>query len=126
MSSPLQNPSARAVFPFAAIVGQDLMKQALILNTVSPAIGGVLIRGEKGTAKSTAVRGLTRLFSNAGGRGLYLWLRLEFKQCVPGLRSKSEERRPARHQPPAHAGRRPSGICDRGSTCWHSRPPRGP
>ena len=62
MSSPLQNPSARAVFPFAAIVGQDLMKQALILNTVSPAIGGVLIRGEKGTAKSTAVRGLTRLF----------------------------------------------------------------
>ncbi len=52
---------ARAVYPFSAIVGQDQMKLALILNTISPGIGGVLIRGEKGTAKSTAVRGLARL-----------------------------------------------------------------
>ena len=49
------------VFPFTAIVGQDEMKQALILNAINPAIGGVLIRGEKGTAKSTAVRALARL-----------------------------------------------------------------
>ncbi|MCY3912910.1 MAG: magnesium chelatase subunit D family protein [Chloroflexi bacterium] len=45
-------------YPFAAIVGQDRMKLALLANAVNPAIGGVLIRGERGTAKSTAVRGL--------------------------------------------------------------------
>jgi magnesium chelatase subunit I len=46
------------LYPFAAIVGQDSLKLALILNIIDPTIGGVLIRGEKGTAKSTAVRGL--------------------------------------------------------------------
>ena len=45
--------------PFSAIVAMDDMRLALILNAVSPAIGGVLVRGEKGTAKSTAVRALT-------------------------------------------------------------------
>ncbi len=48
-------------YPFAALVGQDLMKTALLLNAVNPAIGGVLVRGEKGTAKSTAARGLAAL-----------------------------------------------------------------
>lgn len=48
-------------YPFSAIVGQDDMKLALILNTINPSIGGVLIRGEKGTAKSTAVRALANL-----------------------------------------------------------------
>lgn len=48
----------REVYPFSAIVGQDKMKLALILNAIQPSIGGVLIRGEKGTAKSTAVRAL--------------------------------------------------------------------
>lgn len=48
-------------YPFSAIVGQEQMKLALILNLINPALGGVLIRGEKGTAKSTAVRGLTDL-----------------------------------------------------------------
>ncbi len=52
---------SRTVYPFGAIVGQDRMKLALILNTVNPAIGGVLIKGEKGTAKSTAVRALAAL-----------------------------------------------------------------
>src|SRR5437764_1306328 len=51
----------RPIFPFTALVGQDRMKRALILNTVNPKLGGVLIRGEKGTAKSTAVRGLANL-----------------------------------------------------------------
>jgi len=45
-------------YPFTAIVGQAEMKRALILNAINPAIGGVLIRGERGTAKSTAVRAL--------------------------------------------------------------------
>ncbi|BBO92444.1 putative cobaltochelatase [Desulfosarcina ovata] len=49
------------VFPFAAIIGQDDLKQSLLLNAVNPAIGGVLIRGEKGTAKSTAVRALAAI-----------------------------------------------------------------
>lgn len=48
-------------YPFTAIVGQEKMKLALMLNLINPALGGVLIRGEKGTAKSTAVRGLTDL-----------------------------------------------------------------
>lgn len=45
-------------YPFTAVVGQEDMKRALLLNIIYPAIGGVLIRGEKGTAKSTAVRAL--------------------------------------------------------------------
>ena len=49
------------VFPFSAIVGQEKMKTALILNSINPKLGGVLIRGEKGTAKSTAVRSLAAL-----------------------------------------------------------------
>ncbi|WP_129297018.1 putative cobaltochelatase [Streptomyces lydicus] len=48
-------------YPFTAVVGMDDLRLALLLNAVSPAVGGVLVRGEKGTAKSTAVRALSAL-----------------------------------------------------------------
>lgn len=51
----------QAVYPFTAIVGQEDMKLALILNVINPSLGGVLIKGEKGTAKSTAVRAIAEL-----------------------------------------------------------------
>jgi magnesium chelatase subunit D len=54
-------PVRSLVFPFSAIVGQEEMKLALKLNAVDPGVGGVLVRGEKGTAKSTAVRGLAAI-----------------------------------------------------------------
>lgn len=50
--------SARTNFPFSAIIGQEKMKMALLLNAINPQIGGVLIRGERGTGKTIAVRGL--------------------------------------------------------------------
>lgn len=51
----------RQVYPFTAIVGQERMKRALILNAIDMRIGGVLIRGERGTGKSTAARALAAL-----------------------------------------------------------------
>jgi Mg-chelatase subunit ChlI len=52
---------SKRVYAFTAIVGQEDMKTALVLNAINPKLGGVLIRGEKGTAKSTAVRALADL-----------------------------------------------------------------
>ncbi len=57
---PAERP-ARPVFPFSAIVGQDEMKLALMIAAVDPAIGGVLVFGDRGTGKSTAVRALANL-----------------------------------------------------------------
>ncbi len=57
-------------YPFSAIVGHDRLLLALLLCAVRPEIGGVLIRGEKGTAKSTAVRGLAHILSRVDGGAL--------------------------------------------------------
>ena len=56
-----ENNPIRAIYPFTAIVGQKRMTRALVLNAIDPRIGGVLIRGERGTAKSTAARGMAAL-----------------------------------------------------------------
>ncbi|MCE3552087.1 putative cobaltochelatase [Pseudonocardia sp. RS11V-5] len=53
--------SSGTAFPFSAVVGHDDLRLALVLNAVHPGVGGVLVRGEKGTAKSTAVRALAAL-----------------------------------------------------------------
>lgn len=64
----------KIVYPFTGIVGQEEMKKALILNIINPTLGGVLIRGEKGTAKSTAVRAIADLLPE----------RLQVNRCVFG------------------------------------------
>ncbi|MBH1936434.1 putative cobaltochelatase [Streptomyces sp. AV19] len=53
-------------YPFAAVVGMDSLRLALLLNAISPAVGGVLVRGEKGTAKTTTVRALSALLPEVG------------------------------------------------------------
>ncbi|CAL9387047.1 putative protein [Streptomyces sp. enrichment culture] len=72
--------AATAAYPFTAIVGMDDLRLALLLNAVSPAVGGVLVRGEKGTAKSTAVRALAALMPPV--------------ETVPGCRFSCDPRRP--------------------------------
>ena len=56
-----QEKQKRVLYPFTAMVGQEDMKKALILNAIYPEIGGVLIRGQKGTGKSVSVRGLAEV-----------------------------------------------------------------
>jgi magnesium chelatase subunit I len=56
-----ENLESRPVFPFSAIVGQEEMKLALLLNVIDPKIGGVMVMGDRGTGKSTAVRALSDL-----------------------------------------------------------------
>ncbi|EUA71453.1 AAA domain family protein [Mycobacteroides abscessus subsp. bolletii 1513] len=62
--------SATAGYPLSAIVGHDRLRLALVLSAVRPDIGGVLIRGEKGTAKSTAVRALASVLGSVDGARL--------------------------------------------------------
>lgn len=70
-----------SIYPFTAIVGQDRMRRALVLNAVDPRIGGVLIRGERGTAKSTAARALAALLPQV--------------EVVQGCRFGCDPRKPA-------------------------------
>jgi Mg-chelatase subunit ChlI len=58
---PRESSNLAVVFPFTSIVGQERMRRGLVLNAVNPRIGGILIRGERGTAKSTAARALAAL-----------------------------------------------------------------
>jgi magnesium chelatase subunit I len=58
---PQPTPTRRVVFPFTAIVGQEEMKLALLLNAIDPKIGGVMIMGDRGTGKSTTIRALAEL-----------------------------------------------------------------
>jgi magnesium chelatase subunit I len=58
---PIVSVTRRAVFPFTAIVGQEEMKLALLLNVIDPKIGGVMIMGDRGTGKSTTIRALADL-----------------------------------------------------------------
>lgn len=58
---PVVSVTRRAVFPFTAIVGQEEMKLALLLNVIDPKIGGVMIMGDRGTGKSTTIRALADL-----------------------------------------------------------------
>jgi magnesium chelatase subunit I len=74
-----------AVFPFTEVVGQDNMKKALLLNVVDPGIGGVLIKGEKGTAKSTTVRSMNKI--------------LPFRKVVKGCPFRCEFGREDRYCP---------------------------
>lgn len=60
-SYPMNAQTPRPIFPFTAIVGQEEMKLSLILNVIDPKIGGVMIMGDRGTGKSTAVRALVDL-----------------------------------------------------------------
>jgi magnesium chelatase subunit I len=61
VTAPTSSPARRIVFPFTAIVGQEEMKLALLLNIIDPFIGGVMIMGDRGTGKSTTIRALADL-----------------------------------------------------------------
>ncbi|MFF1723089.1 putative cobaltochelatase [Streptomyces sviceus] len=90
-------------FPFTAVVGQDDLRLALLLNAVSPAVGGVLVRGEKGTAKSTAVRALSALLPEVA--------------VVPGCRFSCDPARPDAECPdgphePGNGSARPARMVE--------------
>ena len=82
ISSNLVRPMDKLLFPFVSIVGQEDMKRALLLNIVDPGIGGALIKGEKGTAKSTTVRSLSQI--------------LPYRTAVPGCPFGCDPSRPDR------------------------------
>ena len=102
----------RAVFPFTAIVGQEALGEALLVCAVDPRIGGVLVRGERGTAKSTAVRALAPLLADV--------------EVVAGCRfnaDPAERRRLPRRPARRRRGRAPAGGAGRAAGGRDRRPP---
>jgi magnesium chelatase subunit D len=91
-------------FPFSAVVGMDDLRLALVLNAVSPAIGGVLVRGEKGTAKSTMVRALAAVLP-----GVTAMAGCRFS-CDPSLPDPSCPDWP--HDPGAPSAGRPARLVE--------------
>src|SRR5690606_15369695 len=93
-----------ATYPFSAVVGMDDLKLALLLNAVSPRVGGVLVRGEKGTAKSTIVRALAA--------------QLPAVDVVPACRFACDPAAPdpscpdGPHDPGGPAARRPAALVE--------------
>ncbi len=96
-------------FPFTAVVGQDDLRLALLLNAVSPAVGGVLVRGEKGTAKSTAVRALSALLPEVA--------------VVPGCRFSCD---PAAPDPACPDGPHEAAATHNARPVWSSCPSARP
>ena len=96
----------RPVFPFSAIVGQDEMKLALLIAAVDPPIGGVLVFGDRGTGKSTAVRALAALLPKMrvveGCR----------YHCDPGATGSDARTAAARRQGPRKSRSRPVPVVD--------------
>ncbi|NHC12776.1 putative cobaltochelatase [Motilibacter deserti] len=96
--------SSGAQYPFSAVVGLDDLRLALLLNAVSPAVGGVLVRGEKGTAKSTIVRALAALLPTVA--------------VVPGCRFSCDPAAPdpdcpdGPHEPGVPAAHRPAALVE--------------
>lgn len=88
-------PHDQRSYPFSAVVGSDDMALALVLSTVSPEIGGVLVRGEKGTAKTTTVRALARVLPPV--------------QVVPGCRFSCD---PAQPDPGCPDGPHPDAAAE--------------
>ncbi len=95
-------------YPFTAIVGQDDLRLGLLLNAVSPAVGGVLVRGEKGTAKSTAVRALAALMPEVS--------------VVPGCRFSCDPASPIRRVPTGRTRTPP--VCRARRGPWSCRSAR--
>lgn len=108
MNSCLASPFGSArVYPFSAIVGQELMKLALLLNAIEPRTGGVLIRGEKGTEIDGGAGPGRNLAAEACGGWLFLLLRTPGIEVHP-LRDCAS--RPDR-TPSQRSGRYPAPQC---------------
>ena len=113
-------------YPFSAIVGQDEMKRALLLAAIDPSIGGILVFGDRGTGKSTAVRGAGRPAAAHDGGGR-LPLQLRSGRSVALLRPLPRAAGGGQAQAPqgSGAGHRPAARRDRGPRRRRARSRKG-